>query len=119
METVQAKSYLYRIATTLLADHWRQLKRERRWSLKNFFGTDVAADEEPGSEAMNVFRLLKPQEQNLLWLAYVEGFNHQEVATALGLSEKSVRVLLFRARKKLAGFLRKQGLGPEVQPWNK
>ena len=47
----------------------------------------------------------------MLWLAYVEGFSHNEVAEALSLSEKSVRVLLFRARKKLAGILTKKGIG--------
>ena len=62
---------------------------------------------------MRVFEHLKTQEQTLLWLAYVEGFDHREIALALQLREKSVRVMLFRARKKLAGMLSKQGLGPE------
>ena len=49
----------------------------------------------------------------LLWLAYVEGFDHREIALALRVNQKSVRVLLFRARKKLAGILTSQGIGPE------
>ena len=61
---------------------------------------------------MRVFDQLKTQEQTLLWLAYVEGFDHREIAVALDLKEKSVRVLLFRARKKLAGMLSEQHLGP-------
>src|SRR5689334_1049856 len=28
---LQMKSYLYRIATNLMRDHWRRQKRERRW----------------------------------------------------------------------------------------
>ena len=59
-----------------------------------------------------IFEQLKPQEQSLLWLAYVEGFDHREIALALQLTEKSVRVLLFRARKKLAGILTEKGFGP-------
>jgi RNA polymerase sigma-70 factor (ECF subfamily) len=59
---------------------------------------------------MSVFGSLKPQEQSLLWLAYVEGFDHREIASALQLKEGSIRVLLFRARKKLAGILRKRGV---------
>jgi RNA polymerase sigma-70 factor (ECF subfamily) len=115
MEKFRMKTYLYRTANSLVADHWRRLKRERRWSLERFFGGEAveSATQARDEGAMAVFQLLKPQEQSLLWLAYVEGFDHREVAAALELKEKSVRVLLFRARKKLAGLLRKQGLGPE------
>lgn len=105
------KAYLYKIAASLLVDHWRRVKRERRWSLRNFLGGEPATN--PGGErdAMRFFRRLKPQEQLLLWLAYVEGFEHREIAAALRLKEKSVRVLLFRARKKLARTLESAGLG--------
>ena len=111
------KAYLYKIATSLLTDHWRRLQRERRWSLRNFLGSEPALNpkDESDSEAFSFFRRLKAQEQLLLWLAYVEGFEHREIAAALQVKEKSVRVLLFRARKKLArilegaGFARKEG----------
>jgi RNA polymerase sigma-70 factor (ECF subfamily) len=115
MEAFQMKAYLYRTASTLLADHWRRLKRERRWSLANFFGGAAERVSEPGGDAMRVFRELKPREQTLLWLAYVEGFEHREIAAALQLSERSVRVLLFRARKSLAGALKRQGVGPKEE----
>jgi DNA-directed RNA polymerase specialized sigma24 family protein len=47
-------------------------------------------------------------------LPHVEGMDHREIAAAAGLKEKSVRVLLFRARKALAAVLERAGLGPEV-----
>jgi len=50
-------------------------------------------------------RALKPRERELLWLAYVEGMNHAEIAGATGLRVLSVRLLLFRARKRAAGLL--------------
>lgn len=105
-----AKAYLYKIATSLLFDHWRRVQRERRWSLRNFLGVEPTASPNDG-DAMRFFRRLKPQEQLLLWLAYVEGFEHREIAAALRLKEKSVRVLLFRARKKLARSMESAGLG--------
>jgi RNA polymerase sigma-70 factor (ECF subfamily) len=105
------KAYLYKIASSLLVDHWRRLKRERRWSLWNFLGGEPATNPKSESDAMRFFRRLKPQEQLLLWLAYVEGFEHREIAAALRLKEKSVRVVLFRARKKLARTLEEAGLG--------
>jgi RNA polymerase sigma-70 factor (ECF subfamily) len=67
---------------------------------------------QPGGDAMRVFQQLKTHEQTLLWLAYVEEFDNREIALALELNEKSVRVLLFRARKKLAGMLGKLSIGP-------
>jgi RNA polymerase sigma-70 factor (ECF subfamily) len=105
------KAYLYKIASSLLVDHWRRLKRERRWSLWNFLGGEPVTHPKSESDSMRFFRRLKPQEQLLLWLAYVEGFEHREIAAALRLKEKSVRVVLFRARKKLARTLEGAGLG--------
>ena len=104
----QSKTYLYRIATSLIVDHWRRKKRERLWFA-------LTKSEDPQNlelklDMKGIFLKLKPREQALLWLAYVEGFQHAEIATALGLTDKSVRVLLHRARKKLAGFLQQTAL---------
>jgi RNA polymerase sigma-70 factor (ECF subfamily) len=113
LERFQMKAYLYRTASSLLSDHWRRLKREQRWNLGRLFGGESAKDEgaRQGGGAMLLFARLKPQQQTLLWLAYVEGFDHREVAAAMHLKEKSVRVLLFRARKKLAAMLSQEGFG--------
>lgn len=109
----QQKAYLYRTATSLLVDHWRRAKRERMWGLKTLFVDKTLDKPEMGEDMARLFARLKPQEQALLWLAYVEGFDHREIASALKLSERSVRVLLFRARKKMAGILTDVGLGPK------
>jgi D-alanine-D-alanine ligase-like ATP-grasp enzyme len=61
------------------------------------------------------FAELKPQERVLLWLAHVEGSSHDEISEAIGVKSKSVRVMLFRARKRLADILTKRGLAPEVR----
>jgi RNA polymerase sigma-70 factor (ECF subfamily) len=119
VEDARRKAYLYKIAASLVVDHWRRVQRERRWSLRNFLGPEPVADRAADSEAMRFFRRLKQQEQLLLWLAYVEGFEHAEIAVALGVREKSVRVLLFRARKKLARTLESAGLKPNVAPVGK
>ena len=112
MDIARSRAYLYRIASSLISDHWRQQKRERRWSFLSNFRSEPFAKPQSAGDGMRVFEQLKIQEQSLLWLAYVEGFDHREIAVALQLREKSVRVLLFRARKKLAGLLVKQNIGP-------
>ena len=48
---------------------------------------------------------LKPRERMLLWLAYGQGESHREIAQALGLKTGSIKLLLFRARRKLAKLL--------------
>jgi RNA polymerase sigma-70 factor (ECF subfamily) len=60
-----------------------------------------------------VFGELKPQERALLWLAHVEGSSHEEIAEALNVKTASVKVMLFRARKRLGELLTAKGLAPE------
>lgn len=111
----QTSSYLYRIATRLVYDRWRRNETERRWREK----TDMATTAKPEAVGLQrdverVLQELAPRERALLWLAYVEGYPHREIATIMKLKEVSIRVLLFRARKKLARILDANGLTPEV-----
>jgi len=48
---------------------------------------------------------LKPRERELLWLAYAQGSSHEEIAQSLGLRRASIKMLLFRARRRLAALL--------------
>lgn len=115
-EDGQLRAYLFRVATNAATDLWRRGGRGRR---REEPLTDRSAGAAPEREdaalkqdMARTFRDLKPQERMLLWLAHVEGSEHREVAAALGLKAASVPVLLFRARRKLAGLLRKKGYGP-------
>jgi len=47
-----------------------------------------------------------------LWLAYVEGSSHQEIAKALGLKTASLKSMLSRARHRMADRLRGLGIRP-------
>jgi RNA polymerase sigma-70 factor (ECF subfamily) len=111
------RNYLFRIATNLVKD-----QRRRRIETQ----TAVTSDGEPvdpldpeSADVANgaVRRLdlarsmarLKPRERQLLWLAYAQGSSHKEIAEALGLKAASIKLLLFRARRRLAGLLREGG----------
>lgn len=98
------KAYLYRIATNLVYDSFRRSTRERK---RREIATEEPVYEQfaAESEMTKVFDKLKPQERALLWLAYVEGYQHSEIAETLNLKSLSVRVLLFRARRKLIALL--------------
>lgn len=112
-------AYLYRIATNLLRDRLRRRQREQSWR-EQFFPTPPPArrgrNVELEVDVGTVLDTLKPKERALLWLAYVEGYEHREIAEILGLQAASVRVLLFRARKKFSRALAAHNLGSEVRP---
>jgi RNA polymerase sigma-70 factor (ECF subfamily) len=112
----QLRAYLFRVATNAATDLWRRGGRTRRREEPLTDGPAGAVHDREGAalklDMARTFRDLKPQERMLLWLAHVEGSEHREIASALGLKAASVPVLLFRARRKLAGLLRKKGYGP-------
>lgn len=102
------RRYLFRIATNLLRDRWRS--GEGRAYAEAPEATEQF-DLNTSIDVQAMLRHLKPRERELLWLAYVEGMDHEEIAAATGLGRLSVRTLLFRARRKAKGFLRPEGDG--------
>lgn len=110
LEEHQLKSYLYKAATSAAMDHFRARKRELDGLADMQSEAQFHVDLDLPHDMSQALRTLKPQQQVLLWLAYVEGFEHREIAPLLGLSEKSVRVVLFRARQQLAAVLKEREL---------
>lgn len=111
-----AKNYLFRVASNLLKDHFRAAKRT---PLPLEIDPEIEGGQRGSALSADVRRILgemKPRERQLLWLGHVERFSHKEIAQIMGLKAGSIRLLLFRARKKLAEKLRAAGLGPEVLP---
>ena len=109
----QMKAYLYKTAISLVSDQRRRLRREQFWTEKTVRRSDDSHDLALSQDMRHLFQQLKPKQRTLLWMAYVEGFDHGEIAGVLGMKQKSIRVVLFRARRKLAGILRENGYGPE------
>jgi len=108
----EARPYLFRMATNLMVDHWRRHQREVKAMSAAEEHESVSRDPLMRLDLGRVFLQLKPRERQLMWLAYVERATHREIAEALGLSAQSIRVLLFRAKEKLAGLLRDSGWKP-------
>lgn len=104
------RNSLYRIATNVARD-------ARRRRLTHPFGVPagdeverVAAGDHAGSterraDFTRAMARLKPRERAMLWLAYAEGASHGEIAEALGVQPASMKILLFRARRKMAELL--------------
>jgi RNA polymerase sigma-70 factor (ECF subfamily) len=108
LSVTDERSYLYRIATNLVRDMWQKQKSEEAWLIEQ-------GDDEPSTDSSHdiaarvdigrAMEMLSPGQRSLVWLAYVEGYEHQEIAEIVGVKAASVRVLLMRARRRLAEFL--------------
>ena len=107
----EQRAFLYRIATNQMRDRWRSRKREIL-GLASLFGgweeTRSGRDVPLRVDLESILHRLEPRERALLWLAYVEEYDHREIAGILGVKEASVRVLLFRARRKAARELERK-----------
>jgi len=109
MDAAERKSYLFKIATNLLRDRWRsrELPGKVRQARRSCEDDSASCEDDLATRAdvRRAFEKLQPRERQLLWLAHVEGFDHTEIARLTGLKVGSIRVLLFRARRELAGVL--------------
>ena len=108
----QQKAYLYKIAFRLIIDEKRKARemdnRDTETLGQNMEGQEVA-NSMLSIDMEKIFTQLKPGERVLLWLAYVEGYTHKEIAEITGKKEKSIKVVLFRTRKKFSGILKQRG----------
>jgi RNA polymerase sigma-70 factor (ECF subfamily) len=93
---------LFTIATNLARNAWSRKKREV------VAEPVLAADPIERIDLIAALRSLSPRERALLWLSYTEGYDHREIARMMGMASASVRVLLFRARKKLARLMERE-----------
>jgi RNA polymerase sigma-70 factor (ECF subfamily) len=102
------RNTLFKIATNLARD------AHRRRRVMPFFASepvdvpsreDAAGQFERSTDVTRALGALKPRERAMLWLAYAEGNSHQEIAGVLGVKTGSVKLLLFRARRRMAALL--------------
>ena len=111
------RNYLYRIATNLVHDHRRRPRAdrepledpERQPAPASFTGSESRAARR--IDLARAMARMKPRERSMLWLAYAHGCSHEEIAEVLGLKTSSLKALLHRARRRLAGFLTPSGDG--------
>ena len=106
MELADARPYLFRIATNLLHDRWR---RGDDLQFQQSDEPSIESHPENVLDATRMLHRLKPRARELLWLAYMEGMTHREIADVTGLNVMSVRILLLRARREAAAQLKSKG----------
>lgn len=115
----QLRSYLYRIATNLMRDHWRKQRREQRWFTDDSNDAPAqgsVADADLQHDIADALGYLAPRQRSMVWLAYVEEYTHKEIAEMLKVRERSVKVLLHRAKLKLLDIFQQKGIAPRATP---
>jgi RNA polymerase sigma-70 factor (ECF subfamily) len=109
LSEVQRRTYLYRVATRLMVDLWRKRRRELPLESGEAEPGRAPDSRDLSMDIKKIFARLSVRERALLWLAYVEGADHDHIAGILGLQALSVRVLLFRARAHFRRLLKQHG----------
>jgi RNA polymerase sigma-70 factor (ECF subfamily) len=105
------RNSLFRIATNLMRDGHRRSQTMPTTSLEDDESAmpqieDEARQSDVRADLKKAMASLKPREREMLWLAYGQGQTHREIATVLGVQVGSIKMLLFRARRRLAGLMR-------------
>jgi RNA polymerase sigma-70 factor (ECF subfamily) len=103
------KNYLFRIASNLATDNHRRKHDEVELCDQAFLArsdSDTAGRSARRTDVTRALAQLKPRQRDALWLAYAEGSSHEEIAQVLGVKATSIKLILFRARRKLARLLR-------------
>jgi len=105
-------TWLFTIARRTALNHLRAAKPTQELEEHVDPVCETAADHSEQREQVesiwNVAKRLKPAQYEALWLRYGEGFNIVETATIMRTNAIRVRVLLHRARKRMAELLVKK-----------
>ncbi|MBN1523420.1 MAG: RNA polymerase sigma factor [Spirochaetales bacterium] len=107
------EAWLWRIAKSKIADHFRRLGKEGKWHSATEVETlsnNKGPGRDPEAQVMEnedkhtvqaAFAQLPDEYREVLTRMYVEEESMKEIAKILGKTEKSVESLLYRARKQL------------------
>ncbi|HVA11583.1 MAG TPA: RNA polymerase sigma factor [Candidatus Dormibacteraeota bacterium] len=106
------RAWLYRIARNVLIDHWRK-KKELIVDDTDVLHADVQPSTGELLDKQLQFQELRkaldklPEDMNsVVTMRFIEGLTCRQVARNLNLSESNVRVMQFRALKKLKEYLK-------------
>lgn len=107
-------TWLFTIGARIAADHHRRRRREagakeelerKRAREASIERKDAREDAAHGNLWATARRALTADQMEAVWLRYVMEMSIPDIAAALGRSRVGIRVLLFRARERLAAAL--------------
>lgn len=102
---LQKKVFLYKIANNMLKDYFRKKAIDKKCIENADFTKSGVTNNDLKMDMEKFFSKIEIRERELLILAYVEGYSHNEIAEITGKQPASVKVMLFRARKNLLSIM--------------
>ncbi len=109
------EAWLYRIAHNTIIDHYRTRKdhasleeMERPLPTEGKTPEDLALEVEQVQNLIQHIRKLPPIYQQVLICRFIQGLSHKEVARILGTNENHVRILQYRALKRLRAHMEEE-----------
>jgi|ERR1044071_5949166 RNA polymerase sigma-70 factor, ECF subfamily len=91
-------TWLFAIGKNVAANH--AIARTRR-EARDAAPPTAIADTAASDVWKRAAAVLRPDAYRALWLRYAQGLNVREIASALGRSSVAIKVMLFRARRRL------------------
>lgn len=109
----QLSPWLFTIARHTALNHLRSLRpsdplEEAAAELATEGPTDSPSARDDGEQLWRLARRLSARHYEILWLRYGEGFSVAEVAQITGATQIGIKVVLHRARKKLAVWINRE-----------
>lgn len=113
-------AWLYRIAHARVIDHYRRTRRAGDHT--DIDTVDITDESDIDTSLVLNFRqrklreaLLKlaPDQQQVIVLRFIEGYNIQQTAEALGKTLGAIKMIQRRALQTMYGELKRQGIGPD------
>lgn len=105
--------WLYRVARNLVIDDYRRhTPITTELPSEEPFLAAAQEDQFTHHDVRAVFDRLTPEQQRVLYLRFVEGFEPSEIADLMGKTAGAVKQLQYRALASLRRFLRQDGYIP-------
>jgi len=107
------RAWLYRIAHNIVIDHYRTRKHFSPLETISQISTAegepdrIAVDNEDSRKIIEAIKRLDENSQKVIVSRFFGDLSHKETALSIGISENNVRVIQYRALKKIRDMLRK------------
>jgi RNA polymerase sigma-70 factor (ECF subfamily) len=109
----QFGSWLAAICRNTAKDLMRTAERHRSVEELPEVGAE-AQNDDIGEAVRKALRRLEPSAREVIYLRFYDGLSYEQISAALGISGQAINGRLRRAKRTLAEYLRREGLG-EVQ----
>ena len=107
------KTYLYMIAKCRAIKYIKKEKKIIKIDYENLYIEDNNLEEivyknEENQKIRKVINKLKPDYQAVIYLVFLEGLKYKEVAKIMNKNIGQIKVMLYRAKRKLKEYLEKE-----------